>query len=147
MRNGPRVRRTVFSRAATGGARTRTSASAKKGRCPVMPARILRRSSGVISLVRVLPRARDVRRAASTLASRQARGAMAAEQNDAPGGRGTHPVAPDLSELPAEDLELAADIAAGIDRRLASLACRPPGNVSFVIDCRARLQERKWGPR
>jgi hypothetical protein len=38
-----------------------------------------------------------------------------------------------------------ADIAAGIDRRLASLGkSRPPGNVSFVINCRERVAERKW---
>ena len=73
---------------------------------------------------------------------------MAAEQNEAPGGRGTRPVAPDFADLSAEDQDLVLDIAAGIDRRLASLgAGRPPGNVSFVISCRERLAERKWEAR
>ena len=72
---------------------------------------------------------------------------MAAEQNEAPGRRGARPVAPALTELEPEDLELVTDIAAGIDRRLASLVSRrspSPTNVSFVIDCRKRLKERKW---
>jgi hypothetical protein len=49
--------------------------------------------------------------------------------------------------LDAEQMELVADIAAAIDRRLGTLGvevARGPGhNVSFVIDCRQRLKERK----
>jgi hypothetical protein len=52
-----------------------------------------------------------------------------------------------LPELSAEDLDLIADIAAAIDRRLAGQPRTVRDNVSFVIDCRARLKERKWDAR
>jgi len=52
------------------------------------------------------------------------------------------------SRLSAEDVDLFEDIAAGIDKQLAGMALRPTRpsreNVSFVIDCRARLKERLW---
>ena len=50
------------------------------------------------------------------------------------------------STLQVDDLELAADIGAAIDRRLAALAATnaPRQNVSFIINCRARLKERRW---
>ena len=53
--------------------------------------------------------------------------------------------------LDEEEQWLLADIAAGIDRRLVSLgynqARGPNSNVSFVIDCRKRVKERKWDVR
>jgi len=50
-------------------------------------------------------------------------------------------------ELSAEDLDLIADITAAIDRRLAGRTCSARDNVSFVINCRERLMERKWDKR
>src|SRR5262245_17983297 len=59
--------------------------------------------------------------------------------------RTSEPASP--PELSAEDLDLIADIAAAIDRRLAGRTCSARDNVSFIINCRARLQERKWDTR
>jgi hypothetical protein len=58
--------------------------------------------------------------------------------------RASEPSSPELS---AEDLDLIADIAAAIDRRLASRSPAARDNASFVIDCRQRLKERKWNAR
>jgi len=53
--------------------------------------------------------------------------------------------------LTDEELALEDDIAAGIERRLHALGLDVPraarDNVSFVIDCRQRLKERKWDRR
>jgi hypothetical protein len=61
------------------------------------------------------------------------------------------PAAAKPSPLSGEDVDLLEDIAAGVDKRLAGMGLLPvrPGreNVSFVIDCRARLKERLWDPR
>ena len=50
-------------------------------------------------------------------------------------------------ELSTEDLDLIADIAAAIDRRVAGRTWSARDNVSFVINCRERLKERKWDTR
>jgi hypothetical protein len=50
-------------------------------------------------------------------------------------------------ELSAEDLDLMGDIAGAIDRRLAGRPRSRRDNVSFVINCRERLRERKWDAR
>src|SRR4029453_627993 len=56
--------------------------------------------------------------------------------------------APPLND---EEQWLLADISAGVDRRVLSLLChRGRGantTVSFVIDCRNRVKERKWDVR
>jgi hypothetical protein len=52
--------------------------------------------------------------------------------------------------LSDEDVGLLGDIAEGIEKRLATIRRRPASsreNVSFVIDCRARLRERLWDRR
>src|SRR5262245_40394556 len=57
---------------------------------------------------------------------------------------------PTASDLSDEDVELLGDIAAGIDKRLATPSRRPASsreNLSFVIDCRARIMERLWDRR
>jgi hypothetical protein len=63
---------------------------------------------------------------------------------------------PGAAALTADEQELADDIAAGIDRRLRTLEVaaplrgtisRGPRNVSFVIDCRSRMKERRWDVR
>jgi len=51
------------------------------------------------------------------------------------------------SVISEEDDELLRDVAEGIDKRLVTMKRRPGSsreNVSFVIDCRARLKERLW---
>jgi hypothetical protein len=53
----------------------------------------------------------------------------------------------EMEVLAEEDGELLRDIAEGIDKRLVTMSRRPASrreNVSFVIDCRARLKERLW---
>lgn len=59
--------------------------------------------------------------------------------------RTTEPASP--PELSTEDLDLIGDIAAAIDRRVAGRTWSARDNVSFVINCRERLKERKWDRR
>ena len=58
--------------------------------------------------------------------------------------RASEPSSPEFS---AEDVDLIADLAAAIDRRLAGRSPGARDNASFVIDCRQRLKERKWDAR
>ncbi|HJQ84978.1 MAG TPA: hypothetical protein VKA21_12925 [Candidatus Binatia bacterium] len=59
---------------------------------------------------------------------------------------------PDVRTTLSEDERaLFEDIADGIDRRLRTMGVVDPrgarNNVSFVIDCRRRIQERRWDRR
>ena len=74
---------------------------------------------------------------------------MAEEDTRLPTDRATPAVVGEAAtELSPDEQSLVDDIAEGIDRRLHSLDRGEPRagreNVSFVVDCRQRVKERRW---
>ena len=76
---------------------------------------------------------------------------MSETERETPAVRSLARASPATPPLDDEEQSLLADIAAAIERRLVSLghheARGPNSNVTFVIDCRKRIKERKWDAR